>query len=204
MASLRAVKQALRLELKQRVSALGSSEKLRQSQVVTRKVLTHSRYVTAKRVALFLSMPDEVQTAGIIHDIFQQGKECFIPRYRPRSNHMDMVRLNSVEEISQLPVTTWNISQPAEGDCREEALSTGGLDLVLVPGLGFDKEGRRLGRGKGYYDTFLERCSQQLAEKPYTMALAFQEQMCESVPVAQNDIEIDEILCAGDLEILRG
>ncbi|MEE6503486.1 hypothetical protein FKM82_004835 [Ascaphus truei] len=132
MASLRAVKQALRLELKQRVSALGSSEKLRQSQVVTRKVLTHSRYVTAKRVALFLSMPDEVQTAGIIHDIFQQGKECFIPRYRPRSNHMDMVRLNSVEEISQLPVTTWNISQPAEGDCREEALSTEHRHYITV------------------------------------------------------------------------
>ncbi|XP_072004898.1 5-formyltetrahydrofolate cyclo-ligase isoform X2 [Engystomops pustulosus] len=146
-------------------------------------------------------MSDEVQTGDIIRDIFHQGKLCFIPRYQPRSTHMDMVRLGSLEEINQLPVTTWNIRQPGEEDCREEALATGGLDLVLVPGLGFDKEGHRLGRGKGYYDTFLERYSRHLSEKPYTIALAYQEQICDSIPVTENDFEIDEIICAGALEM---
>lgn len=71
-----------------------------------------------------------------------------------------------------------------------------------MPGLGFDKEGHRLGRGKGYYDTFLERYNQQLSARPYTIALTFQEQLCPSIPVTDSDFEIDEILSGGDLEIV--
>ncbi|XP_068131067.1 5-formyltetrahydrofolate cyclo-ligase [Hyperolius riggenbachi] len=203
MASVHAAKKALRAQLKQRLLALNDLEKLHQSRAVTRKLLSHDKYLRAQRIAVFLNMPDEVKTGDIINDIFQQGKACFIPRYRPRSNHMDMVKLSSLEEIQQLPATSWNIRQPLEEDCREEALSSGGLDLILVPGLGFDKEGHRLGRGKGYYDTYLQRCSHQLSAKPYTIALAFQEQMCDSIPVTDNDIEIDEIIGAGDLEDVK-
>ncbi|KAG8440840.1 hypothetical protein GDO86_006541 [Hymenochirus boettgeri] len=202
MASVLAAKKALRDQLKQRLVALNETEKRRQSLDVTRKLLSHKKYQASQRVAVFINMPDEIQTRDIVHDIFQQGKACFIPRYRRQSNHMDMVRLGSTEEINQLPLTSWNIRQPAEGDGREEALSSGGLDLVLVPGLGFDKEGHRLGRGKGYYDTFLQRYRNQLGGTPYTIALAFQEQLCESIPVNENDIEIDEILLAGESDVI--
>ncbi|KAM8780620.1 5-formyltetrahydrofolate cyclo-ligase-like isoform 3-T3 [Rhynchonycteris naso] len=138
-------------------------------------------------------MPDEIETEEIIKDIFQRGKTCFIPRYQFQSSHMDMVKLASPEEISSLPKTSWNIHQPGEDEVREEALSTGGLDLILLPGLGFDKEGNRLGRGRGYYDTYLQRCEHQHA-KPYTIALAFKEQICLQVPVDKNDMKVDEVL----------
>ncbi|XP_059861302.1 5-formyltetrahydrofolate cyclo-ligase isoform X3 [Delphinus delphis] len=72
-------------------------------------------------------MQDEIETEEIIKDIFQQGKTCFIPRYQFQSNHMDMVKLASPEEISSLPKTSWNIHQPSEVEVREEALSTGSL-----------------------------------------------------------------------------
>lgn len=88
-------------------------------------MIAHSQYQNSKRISIFLSMQDEIETEEIIKDIFKQGKICFIPRYRFQSNHMDMVRLASPEEISLLPKTSWNIHQPAEGDAREEALSTG-------------------------------------------------------------------------------
>lgn len=88
-------------------------------------MIAHSQYQNSKRISIFLSMQDEIETEEIIKDIFKQGKICFIPRYRFQSNHMDMVRLASPEEISSLPKTSWNIHQPSEGDVREEALSTG-------------------------------------------------------------------------------
>ncbi|XP_029430868.1 5-formyltetrahydrofolate cyclo-ligase-like isoform X2 [Rhinatrema bivittatum] len=137
---------------------------------------------------------EEVLTDKIIKDIFQCGKTCFIPRYKPSSDHMDMVRLDSAEEVDSLPLTSWNIRQPAVEDAREEALCTGGLDLMLVPGLAFDKHGNRLGRGKGYYDRYLQRCWQHPTGRPYTIALAFAEQLCDHVPAAENDVKIDEIL----------
>ncbi|XP_044914649.1 5-formyltetrahydrofolate cyclo-ligase isoform X3 [Felis catus] len=139
-------------------------------------------------------MQDEVETEEIIRDIFRQGKTCFVPRYRFQNSHMDMLRLTSPDEISLLPRTSWNILQPGEDEVREEALSTGGLDLIFVPGLGFDKHGNRLGRGKGYYDSYLTRCLQQRDSKPYTVALAFREQMCPRVPVDEHDVRVDEVL----------
>ncbi|XP_067873685.1 5,10-methenyltetrahydrofolate synthetase (5-formyltetrahydrofolate cyclo-ligase) isoform X2 [Heterodontus francisci] len=139
-------------------------------------------------------MADEIQTEDIIKDVFQRGKECFIPRYKSRSNHMDMLKLSSAEEIHHLPLTSWNIRQPTEDGLLEEALTSGGLDLILMPGLGFDKHGNRLGRGKGYYDTYLERCLQYPKGRPYTIALAFKEQICDQVPVAETDKQIDEVL----------
>ncbi|XP_029354570.1 5-formyltetrahydrofolate cyclo-ligase isoform X1 [Echeneis naucrates] len=195
MAALRAAKQTLRREIKQRVAALGGDEKLRQSLVVSQQLFKHPKYVSCNRIAVFLSMDDEVRTDVIIKDVFKRGKSCFIPRYNSNSSHMDMLKLSSLQDMESLPLTSWNIRQPAEDDnSREEALAAGGLDLILMPGLGFDKAGNRLGRGKGYYDTYLERCIQHPKGKPYTIALAFKEQLCPKIPVDDNDVLIDEIL----------
>ncbi|XP_058012474.1 5-formyltetrahydrofolate cyclo-ligase isoform X2 [Ahaetulla prasina] len=123
MAALHAAKRALRAELKRRLKGLSEAEKLRQSRLLAGKVMAHPRYLGSQRIAVFLSMPDEVRTNEIIKDIFQKGKECFIPWYKPQSSHMDMVKLASYEEIAELPLTSWNIHQPAEDDVREDALA---------------------------------------------------------------------------------
>ncbi|XP_065498215.1 5-formyltetrahydrofolate cyclo-ligase isoform X1 [Caloenas nicobarica] len=195
MAAVRAAKQALRATLQQRLRALGAAEKQRQSRLLTSKVICHPKYQESKRIAIYLSTPDEIQTEEIMKDIFKQGKECFIPRYDPLGTHMDMLKISSAEDISSFTLTSWNILQPGDDDStREKALAGGGLDLIFMPGLGFDKKGNRLGRGKGYYDIYLERCMKHPSGKPYTIALAFKEQICESVPAAEHDIQIDEVL----------
>ncbi|XP_072516668.1 5-formyltetrahydrofolate cyclo-ligase [Salminus brasiliensis] len=195
MTALRAAKHALRKELKKRVSGLSEEEKARQSLVVSQKLFEHPRYKSSQRVAVFLNMSDEVHTEAIVQHMFSSGKVCFIPKYLTNSSHMDMLRLNSLEDINSLPLTKWNIRQPAESDTgREEALVTGGLDLILMPGLGFDKGGNRLGRGKGFYDMYLQRCASHPKGKPYTIALAFKEQLCKEVPVDDSDMLIDEVL----------
>ncbi|CAL8246602.1 unnamed protein product [Lota lota] len=195
MAALRAAKQALRRDVKQRVAALSEQEKQRQSKVVSQKLFKHPIYASCDRIAVFLSMHDEVRTEEILQDLFARGKTCFIPRYQSQGSHMDMLRLHSMQDMETLPLTSWNIKQPSDEDLtREEALATGGLDLILMPGLGFDHSGNRLGRGKGFYDSYLERCSSHARGKPYTVALAFKEQLCQEIPVDDNDVLIDEVL----------
>ncbi|XP_008292972.1 5-formyltetrahydrofolate cyclo-ligase [Stegastes partitus] len=199
MSALRAAKQALRRDIKRRVAALSDAEKQRQSLVVSQKLIRHPKYVSAQRIAVFLSMHDEVCTQEVLRDVFKRGKTCFIPRYESNSSHMDMLKLNSLQDMETLPLTSWNIRQPAEDDnSRDEALATGGLDLILMPGLGFDRVGKRLGRGKGFYDNFLERCNRHPKGKPYTIALAFKEQLCQEIPVDDNDVLIDEVLYEDD------
>lgn len=91
------------------------------------QLFRHPKYVSCKRIAVFLNMSDEVHTEEILKDIFKQGKTCFIPRYKSSSsNHMDMLQLSSLEDLETLPLTSWNIRQPAEDDnSREEALFGG-------------------------------------------------------------------------------
>jgi 5-formyltetrahydrofolate cyclo-ligase len=78
--------------------------------------------------------------------------------------------------------------------CKPNGLVAGGLDLVVVPGLAFTVLGHRLGRGKGYYDTFLARYRATLGALPLTVGLAFSQQVVPSVPTDENDVCLDVLL----------
>lgn len=66
---------------------------------------------------------EEINTEGILRHIFTNNKSCFIPQYiGPK---MEMLKLHSMEDYQSLPVTKWNIKQPAADEQREEALSSG-------------------------------------------------------------------------------
>ena len=138
-------------------------------------------------------MDDEICTDAIMKDIFNNGKECFIPRYV--GSKMDMLKLFSLEDYDSLPETAWKIKQPAESDERENALDTGGLDMILMPGLGFTTSGARLGRGRGYYDAYLAKYKEKtIGSLPHLIAVAFVEQICDSIPTCPHDIPVDDIV----------
>lgn len=83
------------------------------------------QYQDSKRISIYLSTKDEIDTFPILKDIFDTGKEIFVPRYKGKT--MDMVKLNSLEDYETLPVTKWNIKQPSLTEYRENALETGKL-----------------------------------------------------------------------------
>lgn len=186
-------KKVLRRELKKRIAAMTSETKERESRIISEKLKSLEEYKLSQRISIYLHMPSEVNTCFILQDIFKAKKECFIPRYV--GPVMDMLKLHSMEDLKTLPLTSWNILQPADDDTdREEALDLGGLDLVLLPGLGFSKDGSRLGRGKGYYDSYVKKCIEKSNRKPYLIGLAFSTQMCDDIPVSSHDVRLDRVL----------
>lgn len=185
-------KAVLRKELKQRLAAMTVEERTLQSDNISQKLFLLPEYQKSQRVCLYLHMAEEVYTTRILHHILETNKDCFIPQYI--GPVMKMVKLDSLEDYEKLPETKWKIKQPADNDIRPDALETGGLDLILMPGLGFTQSGDRLGRGKGYYDTYLEKCFQK-GFKPKTIALAYKQQICEEIPVTESDIKVDFVLC---------
>lgn len=158
--------------------------------LVTKKVLAMPEYVKATSVALFLSMPDEIETSAILKHALA-SKTVYIPRYFTGGNHMEMVQLYDMDDYSSLPLTKWNIKQPKDDEARPEALDHG-LDLMLVPGLAFTLSGSRLGRGAGYYDTYLSKAAEK-SIRPLTVALAFREQIVTEIPVSDHDFFIDRV-----------
>lgn len=110
---------------------------------------------------------------------------------------MTMVRINSLEDLETLPKTKWNIPQPLASDDREDCLVSGGLDLILTPGLAFTNDGWRMGRGKGYYDNFIRKYSGAFG-RPYLIGLALRPSVVEEIPCTTNDVRLDEVLYHAD------
>jgi len=140
--------------------------------VAANKLLSLPEYQNAKSVAVFLSMPSgELSTRSIVHDAFQRGKEVYIPYIRnvDKVSVMDMLALESINEFESLQPDKWGIPslQPTQIPGRRDCFSGNGLDLIVMPGMAFDSEFRRLGHGKGYYDHFLKRYSEWSSKMPF-------------------------------------
>jgi len=83
------------------------------------------QYQNSKRISLYLSTKDEIDTLPILKHIFDAGKEAFVPQYHGKT--MEMVKLRSMEDYETLSLTKWNIKQPRSTEHRDNALETGKL-----------------------------------------------------------------------------
>ena len=190
--TLRSAKQRLRKELNEKLKEMCYQDKVDQSKKIAAKLFSMEVYRQSKFISLYLNMSTEVFTSDILADAFKHDKVCFIPRYI--SDDMDMVRLRDQDDFDNLPLTAWNIKQPNDDEIRESSLDGVGLDLVLVPGLGFTKSGDRLGRGKGYYDRYFLKYESIFVKKPVTIGLAYECQLMDNLPVDHLDVKLDYVL----------
>ena len=145
-------------------------------------ILSLPEYQKARSLSVYLSMPrGEISTGPIVKDALQAGKRVFVPYIyskpvqpdpeAPRSI-MDMVLLHSREDYETLAPDSWGIPTPSEAslggrssclngaeydDCDRKVTDEGSIELIIMPGMAFDKAFGRLGHGKGYYDFFLRQ-----------------------------------------------
>ncbi|GLH01773.1 5-formyltetrahydrofolate cyclo-ligase [Gryllus bimaculatus] len=118
-----------------------------------------------------------------------------IMRFRAGHPEMEMVQVSSEAELAALPMNRWGIRQHADdAPSVRSVFDAGRLDVVLMPGQAFTADGRRLGRGKGYYDRFLARCRSELRPPPATLALAFRQQLLPDLPTTRRDARVDAVL----------
>ncbi|WFD20094.1 5-formyltetrahydrofolate cyclo-ligase [Malassezia caprae] len=173
MAAVRGAKATLRRDVRQALAALPRAEIDAQSSAVTERVLSHSHFQRAATVSIYLSAPSaEIDTWALCRAALHSGKRLYVPRFSTLASGADarethsftemlMLRVYDTHELDHaLTVNKWAIAEPAlaraDGTPRENALDApGGLDLIVLPGLAFDRQGWRLGQGKGYYDRHL-------------------------------------------------
>ncbi|KRT85382.1 hypothetical protein AMK59_1084, partial [Oryctes borbonicus] len=146
----------------------------------------------SERISVYLSTENEINTENIVKQIFDANKKCYVPHYNRQI--MEMVKLNDMKDWETLPLTKWQIKQPALSEDRENALDTGGLDLIILPGVAFTKDGKRLGHGKGYYDKFQSDLFNKQKARPTTIAIAFKEQILNDIPTNEFDVNLDMVL----------
>ena len=125
------------------------------SDAIFHKLKQLDHYKNASSICCYISMPaSEVQTYGFIRDAILDGKTVYVPKViGSRSEDMIITRLESVDSIDSFPKSNWGIPEPTEEyiSNHPDVSHEGVLDLILVPGVAFDRNGGRLGHGKGYY-----------------------------------------------------
>ena len=153
--------------------------------VVTR---LRPRLAEARTILAYYSLSDEVNTHQLIEDLLADGKTVLLPTVIGEGE----MEWHVYSSVSALKNGAFGIGE-SEGDLysdfSQETSSSEKQMIALVPGVAFDAAGRRLGRGKGYYDRFL-------AAHPYIykIGVCFDFQKVPEVPADEQDVPVDEVI----------
>ncbi len=147
------------------------------------RLMEQAVWKNARAVLFFAPLPDELDLWPLLAEALAAGKIAALPRYHPAGKNYAAGRVQNLRD--EIAPGEFGIREPA-ARCPEIPLS--GLDLILVPGVAFDWHGRRLGRGKGFYDRLLA------GTRGVKCGIAFDEQMVNDVPVGPADVRLDFIL----------
>ncbi|MBI2346476.1 MAG: 5-formyltetrahydrofolate cyclo-ligase [Deltaproteobacteria bacterium] len=180
-AAMRVTKQAIRstlLELRRSISACDRS---RWSAIIVEQALSLPEFKAASGLAIYSAAADEVATEALGAAAIAAGKIVCYPRVNQVANVLSAYR---VGDMADLQPGYRGILEPI-GDTP---LDPAALDLVIVPGVGFDPTGRRLGRGGGHYDVWLDRV------RRCRVGLAFELQIVTELPWEDHDQHVDLIV----------
>ena len=184
-------KRALRQEIRDLLARIPPDQQQHRSAAACRRLSEQPEYARTRTVMIFLSTGHEVDTQPLALQAWADDKTVLAPRVTWDQRRMLPIEIQSltsgVEEGYQ------GIREPLEGI----TVPVSEIDLVIVPGLAFDEQGNRLGRGRGFYDRFLSHPD----FRGLKCALAFEEQIVAAIPVAPDDVPVDMVVT--DARVLR-
>ena len=136
----------------------------------------------------YVSLKDEVNTLGMIDEAIATGKKVCVPVVILHEKRLIAGGIR--DRMQDLEKQHFGIYQPKPGRVEEVPLAD--IDLVVVPGVAFDRNNVRLGRGHGYYDRFLS----SLSERTKAIGLAFDFQVVDHLPQDSHDIPVWKTITA--------
>lgn len=163
-------------------------DRVSRSRSVLANATSLPEFTAAGTVLIYVDARSEVQTRGTIADSLAGGREIVVPWCRD-DQHLGLFRLRS---LAELVAGRFGILEPPP-DLRVDSrrvVAPAALDLLLLPGLAFDRQGGRLGHGRGYFDRLLADTRQDAVKA----GLAFECQLVEEVPMAPHDVRLDVVV----------
>ena len=137
----------------------------------------------AKTILMYYSLPDEVNTHAYIDQLLTEGKKILLPEVIDGENMV----IREYTGKHDLKEGAFHIMEPIGSLFPEERYQE--LDLAIIPGMAFDENHNRLGRGKGYYDRFLQKIPQV-----YKIGICFPFQLVGEIPTEETDIKMDAMI----------
>ncbi len=178
-------KSSLRKHYLELLNKQASEDRKSKSRIIAAKLFKLSAIQKAKTILFYASLPGEVDTFAMINKAIELKKRVCLPIVV--QNQRTMIP-TVTKELANLENGVYGIAQPR----YDASLSVDPKDIevVIVPGLAFDKSRNRLGRGAGYYDRFLSTLPSDTA----TIGLAFDFQLTDRLPIEEHDVPLTAVI----------
>ncbi|RUT78553.1 5-formyltetrahydrofolate cyclo-ligase [Ancylomarina longa] len=177
--SIEVAKKKVRKEIKSIKETYSYPQKKEMSQPILDMLEQLPEFIQAKTIMLYWSMKDEVYTHEFVSK-WAQKKKVILPSVK--GNTLDLKVFQGLDNL--IEGENYGIPEPEGSIFMEEDE----IDLIIIPGVAFDKDNNRMGRGKAYYDRLLNSLS------AYKVGVCFQFQVLDHIPVDEHDIRMDCVL----------
>ncbi|KAJ0095931.1 hypothetical protein Patl1_16280 [Pistacia atlantica] len=206
-------KRFLRSKIRKDLKSMDPIQRSQEDNAIQNIVMESPWFKASKSLCAYISCAAlrEVDTSRIVSEILsspstegntQLRKKLYVPRVEDKNSNMKMLKISSVNDLI---ANSMNILEPPVVDsngnqCEDVMQAREPVDLIILPGLAFDKSGGRLGRSGGYYDVFLKKYQKLAQERkwklPLLVALSYSVQIMEegSIPVTPCDVPVDALV----------
>jgi 5-formyltetrahydrofolate cyclo-ligase len=178
------LKRKIRSGIQKKRDSLSKSLRQEKSHLIASRFIGLRQYKMSSHILAYYPFRSEIDTRIIIREAIGQGKKIALPRVGKKG--LELFYINNLEK--DLEPGSYDIMEPIPSRCESAELSR--IDLVIVPGVGFDREHNRLGYGGGFYDRLLTAISGNVPR----IALSFDLQIVDKIPVSEHDLKIDILI----------
>ncbi len=182
-------KKKLRETVQDRRDSLALIERKKRSKIIAEKFFLTEDYRNSNSILLYYPFRSEIDTTIIIKKALGDGKKVILPRVGEEG--LDLFFISNISD--QLEKGSYDIMEPIPESCFRAKITD--IDLIIVPGVSFDKKLNRLGYGGGFYDRLL----QILSKKVKRISLSFELQITENIPVSEHDAGIDLLITESNI-----
>jgi 5-formyltetrahydrofolate cyclo-ligase len=184
-------KKRLRQIMKQTLEAISPAEARSAGEAISDRLSEWSSWRTASVIGLFSTLRGEIDTRPWIERTLREDKQLLLPRMVAGRT----LEFAIVETLESLQPGRYGVLEP-DRSCPTQRLPAEAL--VFVPGIAFDREGGRLGRGAGHYDRALAACRDG-SGRPRFIGVGFECQIVSEIPMSSLDIRMDGIMTESEL-----
>ena len=172
-----------RQQIRQSIMNMSLKDYEEKSQTICNTLLQEPSIKEGKTIALTISIFPEVDTRGIISELWAMGKRVVVPKCDHRTKQMIFYNLTNFDELVPAPMGLFEPNSIITSSIMYKQ-----IDVCIVPGIVFDQRGYRIGYGGGYYDRFLPSFNGK------KISISFDEQLVKEVPYEKHDIPIDLLI----------
>lgn len=176
------MKEKLRKRIIDIRKSVSNSEVLEKSDTIKKRLFEMREFKEAPTILFYVSYDNEVYTHEMIKECIAE-KNIVVPITDKQKRRLILSKLDNWDDLT---IGSYNIFEPKKE--KTKPVSIDDIDLIIVPGVGFDEKGNRLGHGKGYFDNLLNH------SKVLKIGLAFEFQIVENIPTEKHDIPVDKIV----------